>query len=127
MTHDTARARTQALLDTLNHALADRDAAAASHLFADECYWRDLVLLTWNLKTLEGRSQIADMLAAQLDAVAPVRFSLDEREAVEEADGLVSAWIAVDTRHARGSGHVRIKDGRIWTLLTAAQIGRAHV
>lgn len=90
MTHDTARARAQALLDTLNHALADRDAAAASHLFADECYWRDLVLLTWNLKTLEGRSQIADMLAAQLDAVAPVRFSLDEREAVEEADGMVS-------------------------------------
>ncbi|WP_027475969.1 NAD(P)/FAD-dependent oxidoreductase [Curvibacter gracilis] len=126
MTHDTARARAQALLDTLNHALADRDAAAASHLFADECYWRDLVLLTWNLKTLEGRSQIADMLAAQLDAVAPVRFSLDEREAVEEADGMVSAWIVVDTRHARGSGHVRIKDGRIWTLLTAAQELKGH-
>ena len=126
MTHDTARARAQALLDTLNHALADRDAAAASHLFADECYWRDLVLLTWNLKTLEGRSQIADMLAAQLDAVAPVRFSLDEREAGEEADGMVSAWIVVDTRHARGSGHVRIKDGRIWTLLTAAQELKGH-
>lgn len=126
MTHDTARARTQELLDTLNHALADRDAAAASHLFADECYWRDLVLLTWNLKTLEGRSQIADMLAAQLGAVAPVRFSLDEREAVEEADGMVSAWIVVDTRHARGSGHVRIKDGRIWTLLTAAQELKGH-
>jgi len=126
MTHDTARARTQALLDTLNQALADRDAAAASHLFADECYWRDLVLLTWNIKTLEGRSQIADMLTAQLDAAAPVRFSLDEREAVEEADGLVSAWIVVDTRHARGSGHVRIKDGRIWTLLTAAQELKGH-
>ena len=126
MTHDTAHARTQALLDTLNQALADRDGAAASRLFADECYWRDLVLLTWNLKTLEGRSQIADMLAAQLDAVAPVHFSLDEREAVEDADGLVSAWIVVDTRHARGSGHVRIKDGRIWTLLTAAQELKGH-
>ena len=126
MTHDTARDHAQALLDSLNQALADRDAAGASRLFADECYWRDLVLLTWNLKTLEGRHQIADMLAAQLDAVAPVRFSLDEREAVEEADGLVSAWIVVDTRHARGSGHVRIKDGRIWTLLTAAQELKGH-
>lgn len=126
MTHDTARASAQALLDTLNHALADRDAAAASRLFADECYWRDLVLLTWNIKTLEGRSQIADMLAAQLDAAAPVRFSLDEREAVEEADGMVSAWIVVETRHARGGGHVRIRDGRIWTLLTAAQELKGH-
>lgn len=121
MTDTTAAARAQALLDRLNRALADRDFTAASHLFAGECYWRDLVLLTWNIKTLEGQGQIADMLAAQLDAAAPVRLSLDERETVEEADGVLSAWIVIDTRHARGGGHVRIRDGRIWTLLTAAQ------
>ena len=126
MTDTTAAARAQALLDSLNRALADRDFAAASGLFADECYWRDLVLLTWNIKTMEGQAQIADMLAAQLDAAAPVRFSLDEREAVEEADGVLSAWIVIDTRHARGGGHIRIKDGRIWTLLTAAQELKGH-
>lgn len=126
MTDTTAAARAQALLDRLNRALADRDFAAASRLFADECYWRDLVLLTWNIKTLEGQAQIADMLAAQLDAAAPVRFSLDEREAVEDADGVLSAWIVIDTRHARGGGHIRIKDGRIWTLLTAAQELKGH-
>lgn len=126
MTDTTPNARAKALLDQLNHALGDRDFAAASRLFADECYWRDLVLLTWNIKTMEGRSQIADMLAAQLDAAAPVRFSLDERETVEEADGVVSAWIVIDTRHARGGGHVRIRDGRIWTLLTAAQELKGH-
>lgn len=74
MTDTTPNARAKAMLDQLNHALGDRDFAAASRLFADECYWRDLVLLTWNIKTMEGRSQIADMLAAQLDAAAPVRF-----------------------------------------------------
>jgi len=126
MTDTTPNARAKAMLDQLNHALGDRDFAAASRLFADECYWRDLVLLTWNIKTMEGRSQIADMLAAQLDAAAPVRLSLDERETVEEADGVVSAWIVLDTRHARGGGHVRIRDGRIWTLLTAAQELKGH-
>lgn len=126
MTDTTPNARAKAMLDQLNHALGDRDFAAASRLFADECYWRDLVLLTWNIKTMEGRSQIADMLAAQLDAAAPVRLSLDERETVEEADGVVSAWIVIDTRHARGGGHVRIRDGRIWTLLTAAQELKGH-
>ncbi|AVS78584.1 FAD-dependent oxidoreductase [Paracidovorax avenae] len=126
MTDTTAAARAQALLDRLNRALADRDFAAASRLFAEECYWRDLVLLTWNIKTLEGQGQIADMLAAQLDAAAPVRLSLDERETVEEADGVVSAWIVIDTRHARGGGHVRIRGGRIWTLLTAAQELKGH-
>ncbi|CAB5663349.1 Uncharacterized oxidoreductase CzcO [Delftia tsuruhatensis] len=126
MTDTTAAARAQALLGQLNHSLADRDFAAASRLFADECYWRDLVLLTWNIKTMEGRGQIADMLAAQLDAAAPVRFSLDEREAVEEADGVVSAWIVIDTRHARGGGHIRIRGGKIWTLLTTAQELKGH-
>jgi putative flavoprotein involved in K+ transport len=126
MTDTTADARAKALLDQLNHALGDRDFAAASRLFADECYWRDLVLLTWNIKTMEGQGRIADMLAAQLDAAAPVRFSLDARETVEEADGVVSAWIVIDTRHARGGGHVRIRDGRIWTLLTAAQELKGH-
>ncbi|AVS82111.1 FAD-dependent oxidoreductase [Paracidovorax avenae] len=126
MTDTTAAARAQALLDRLNRALADRDFTAASRLFAEECYWRDLVLLTWNIKTLEGQGQIADMLAAQLDAAAPVRLSLDERETVEEADGVVSAWIVIDTRHARGGGHVRIRGGRIWTLLTAAQELKGH-
>ncbi|AVS99860.1 FAD-dependent oxidoreductase [Paracidovorax avenae] len=126
MTDTTAAARAQALLDRLNRALADRDFTAASHLFTETCYWRDLVLLTWNIKTLEGQDQIAGMLAAQLDAAAPVRLSLDERETVEEADGVLSAWIVVDTRHARGGGHVRIRDGRIWTLLTAAQELKGH-
>ncbi len=126
MTDTTAAARVQALLDPLNRALAGRDFAAAASLFADECYWRDLVLLTWNIKTMEGRGQIADMLAAQLDAAAPVRFALDERETVEDADGVLSAWIVVDTLHARGGGHVRIRDGRIWTLLTAAQELKGH-
>lgn len=126
MTATTPAARAQAVLDELNQALARRDAAAASRLFADDGYWRDLVLLTWNIKTLEGQAQIAAMLAAQLDAAAPVVLSLDAKEAVEEADGVLSAWITIDTRHARGDGHVRIRDGRIWTLLTAAQELKGH-
>ena len=126
MNDTTASARARTLLEELNRCLAARDFAGASHLFAEECYWRDLVLLTWNIKTMEGRAQIEDMLAAQLDAAAPVRFGLDEREAVEEADGVLSAWITIDTRHARGDGHVRIRDGRIWTLLTAAQELKGH-
>lgn len=117
----TPTATAQAVLDQLNQALARRDFAGASQLFAEESFWRDLVLLTWNLKTLEGQAQIADMLAAQLDAAAPVVFSLDERETVEEADGVISAWLVIDVRHARGLGHLRIKDGRIWTLLSAVQ------
>ncbi|MEJ5152995.1 NAD(P)/FAD-dependent oxidoreductase [Comamonas sp. MYb396] len=117
----TPAARAQALLDPLNQALAARDFSAASQLFAQDCFWRDLVLLTWNLKTCEGPAQVADMLAAQLDAAAPLVLQLDPKEEVTEADGMLSAWLVVDARHARGLGHLRIRDGRIWTLLTTIQ------
>ena len=118
---DPARAGVQALLDRLNQALAQRNTQAASELFAAESYWRDLVLLTWNLKTVEGQAGVKHMLDAQLAAIESVVFGIDPNELVEEADGVTSAWITIDTPQARGDGHIRIKDGRIWTLLTAAQ------
>ncbi len=121
MSNAMPAARAQSVLDQLNNALEQRDTAAASQLFADESYWRDLVLLTWNLKTMEGQTQIADMLNQQLDAMAPVAFHLDKKESVDEADGVISAWLVIDAKHARGVGHVRIKEGRIWTLLSAVQ------
>ncbi len=123
---DPARASVQALLDRLNEALASRDTRAAADLFATESYWRDLVLLTWNLKTMEGQAAVQQMLDAQLAAIESVVFGIDPNELVDEADGVTSAWITIDTKFARGDGHIRIKDGRIWTLLTAAQELRGH-
>ncbi len=123
---DPARAGVQALLDQLNQALAARDAQAAAALFATESYWRDLVLFTWNIKTLEGPAAVEDMLNAQFAAIESAVFGIDPNEQVDAADGVTSAWITIDTAHARGDGHVRIKDGRIWTLLTAAQELKGH-
>ncbi|WP_225781997.1 NAD(P)/FAD-dependent oxidoreductase [Xenophilus sp. Marseille-Q4582] len=123
---DPARASVQALLDRLNHALARRDAQAAAALFATESYWRDLVLLTWNIKTMEGQAAVQHMLDAQFAAIESIVFGIDPNEMVDEADGVTSAWITIDTQHARGDGHIRIKDGRIWTLLTAAQELKGH-
>ena len=48
---------------------------AAAALFHETSYWRDLVAFTWNIVTLEGRSAIADMLAARLADVRPEAFS----------------------------------------------------
>ena len=53
-------------LSSFEDALARGDAAAASELFLDDSYWRDLVALTWNLKTVEGPEGVKDMLEATL-------------------------------------------------------------
>src|SRR4029079_17571575 len=39
-------------------------------------------------------------------------------EAVTESDGVIEAWISFETNVARGYGHIRLRQGRIFTLLT---------
>ena len=60
-----------AWLGAFESALKARDIAAAAGLFATESYWRDLVAFTWNLKTVEGRDGVTDLLNATLDTPTP--------------------------------------------------------
>lgn len=68
------------VLSKLGNALENGDIDAAVNLFQADCYWRDLATFTWNLKTLEGREQIRDMLTSQLSATKPSGFVQDVKE-----------------------------------------------
>ena len=122
MLDETPTATLESVLTRLNDALEKGDAAAAAALFQDDSYWRDLVAFTWNLKTLEGPDQIRAMLESQLGRVRPGSLRLDPNEvatATPTASGDVTeGWIEFDTEAGRGYGHIRLKDGLIWTLLT---------
>ena len=63
-------------LEKLDNALKNKDSSAAAKLFASESYWRDFVSFTWNLKTMEGRDQIAEMIDATLQGVQPGNWRL---------------------------------------------------
>jgi putative flavoprotein involved in K+ transport len=110
--------RTQAFLDGFGAALAQNDIAKAREMFQDDCYWRDLVTFTWNIKTIEGKDQVEDMLKHQLATTKPSNWLLAEGEIPTEEDGVTTAWIQFETETARGYGLMRLKDGKIWTLLT---------
>lgn len=114
------------LLDTFGRALADGDIEAAVGLFQEDCYWRDLVAFTWNIKTMEGRDQIRDMLKSQLATTKPSGWSVAEGEEATESNGIIEGWISFETSVARGFGHIRLKDGRIWTLLTTMAELKGH-
>lgn len=118
--------RAQAVLDELGAALEAGDIARAAALFVSDCHWRDLVSFTWNLRTMEGPDAVAEMLRAQLGHVRPTGWQLDEREAATEEDGIITAWFRFETKAGRGTGLVRLRDGRIWTLLTALQELKGH-
>ena len=103
-------------LASFEAALAKHDIGAVTGLFAEKCYWRDLVSFTWNIRTVEGRDEIAAMIGAVLAEVQPRQFRI-EGEA-SEADGVTEGWFTFETATARGRGHLRLKSGQCWTLLT---------
>jgi len=105
-------------------ALARGDAEEAAGQFAETCFWRDLVAFSWNIATFEGRDAIAAMLRDALPGTRPSHWAV-EGEA-SSADGVIEAWIGFETDTARGRGHLRLKDGKCWTLLTAITELKGH-
>ena len=109
-------AQAEAWLDGFDRALSAGDARSATAMFTDDGLWRDLVSFTWNITTAEGHEQIQEMLTATLPRVQPKGWSL--AEPATEAGGIVEAWIDFETAQARGHGHLRLREGKAWTLLT---------
>lgn len=103
-------------LATFAAALDRADLAAAIDLFEEECYWRDLVSFTWNIKTLEGQESIRAMLQATLPEIKPGLWQIAGE--VTSKKGAIEAWFTFETALARGQGHLRLRNGKCWTLLT---------
>jgi putative flavoprotein involved in K+ transport len=126
MLDKTPTARVETLLARFDQALQAGKVEEAITLFAAECYWRDLVAFTWNIKTMEGRDEVRDMLAHRLADVKPRDWRVAEGEVATEAGGVTEAWIAFETEVARGYGLIRLKDDLIWTLLTTMVELKGH-
>ncbi len=107
-------------LSSFSSALARADFDAAAALFQETSYWRDLVALTWNIKTAEGQAAIRAMLAATVAAAQPTHWQIEGEASVERGtDGeIFAACFTFETALARGKGHLRLQGGKCWTLLT---------
>lgn len=112
-------------LASLDDALSAGDASQAANLFVDDCFWRDLIAFTWNIKTMEGRAAITAMLEDTLHHVQPSAWEITDGEPTE-AGGIIETWIAFETSVGRGRGHLRLRDGKAWTLLTTLYELKGH-
>lgn len=104
-------------LASFAQALEAGDKDAATGLFPEDCYWRDLLAFTWNIRTMEGRPAIRAMLAETLARTRPSAWRI-AGEATTDG-GVTEAWFTFETAVARGEGHIRLVDGRCRTLFTA--------
>src|SRR5260221_8627104 len=105
-----------AWLSNFDSALDRADFDAAVKLFEEESYWRDLLSLTWNIKTLEGKENIKATLEATVPEAKPGQWRIEGNATSD--DEVISGWFTFETAVSRGKGHIRLRDGKCWTLLT---------
>jgi putative flavoprotein involved in K+ transport len=119
-----ADSRVDAWLSDFADALAAHDVDRAAALFGEQSFWRDLIAFSWNFVTVEGPAGVADLLRETLDRTEPTGWRVAEPPA--EADGVTEGWLEFETAAGRGRGHLRIRDGKAWTLLTTLYELRGH-
>ena len=110
-------------LQRFAEATASGEIEQVTSLFGEECYWRDLISMTWNIHTAEGRDAIADMLGSVGVEAWPREMTTTSES---EADGVAEAWFTFGNATFTGKGLVRVRDGLAWTLLTSAQALKDH-
>ena len=71
-------------------------------------FWRDLVAFTWNIKTVEHRDGVADLLR-QTSVHGRHELPDHRGRGAREADGVITAWFTFETALGRGSGLLRLK------------------
>ena len=108
-------------LESFGGALTRGDAARAADLFDPAGYWRDLVAFTGNIQTAERRPAIRATLERALATVSPTTWQLTGPSPA--GDGFL---LRFETRTGRGIGHLRLREGRAWTLLTALRELKGH-
>lgn len=121
--HQTApAARAEAWLASFSDALATGDIPTALGLFAEDCYWRDIVAFTWNVKTMEGKDAIAAMLEATLGAADPSAWQVTSASGSQP----IEAWFTFATAAGKGEGIFTLENGKCRTMLTTLQSLDGH-
>src|SRR5215207_8444977 len=117
-------------LAQFEEALGKPDAALLNTLFHPDSYWRDVLALSWNIQTLNGRDAILKALPPLARNMAPSGFAIAPgraapRKVMRAGTNAIEAIFKFETQVGRGSGIIRlipdVDDGnrlKAWTLLT---------
>jgi len=127
-------------------ALSGCDDVLLKNLFHPDSHWRDVLALTWHIRTINGSDAILRELKAHVGRANPTGFGTDPhrtapRYVTRAGTNTIEAIFRFETAQGRGSGVLRLlpdaSDGntpKAWTLLTALdeirgfaeQVGRSR-
>ncbi len=133
----------QALATVANHwlarfeaALGARDAARLRDLFDADSHWRDVLALTWRIRTWSGWEALVEHLLKHAAHAAPRGFGVDPnrtapRLVTRAGTQCIEALFRFETATGHGSGVLRLlpstsHEPKAWTLLTALDELKGH-
>jgi len=121
-------------LERFERALASP--AGLRDLFRPDCHWRDVLALTWHIRTVDGVDAVTGELAAQAARAKAAGFRIDPartapRKVTRAGTEAVEAFFHFETAEGHGSGVVRLTPGadgtyKAWTLHTALDALKGH-
>lgn len=133
VTTDTIATNVENWLARFERALAERDDVLLESLFHRDSHWRDVLALTWQIRTVSGVDAVLRELKAHAGHASPTGFRIDPdrtapRRVTRAGTETIEAIFRFETAQGRGSGVLRLipdGDGRhtlkAWTLLTALE------
>jgi hypothetical protein len=129
---DSVATTAESWLAQFERALAAPNRARLKTLFHADSHWRDVLALTWHIKTVSG----ADAILRELAAARPTGFRLDPhrtapRNVTRAGTDAIEAIFRFETGEGRGSGVLRLTPDaqgafKAWTLLTALDEIKGH-
>ena len=114
-------------LSAFSRALEANDAGAVAALFQEDCHWRDILALTWQIKTVSGPAAVTATLqaalpSAQLRGVRLAPGRTPPRRVTRAGVEVIEALFAFEAASGPGSGVVRLTPGGAaplaWTIVT---------
>jgi len=128
---DTVATIAESWLAQFEAALAAPGRPRLERLFHADSHWRDVLALSWHIKTVSGSDAIVRELATHAGRARPTGFKIDLHRTAPRAvrragTDAIEAIFGFETAEGRGSGVLRLTpdadDGgtsKAWTLLTA--------
>jgi cation diffusion facilitator CzcD-associated flavoprotein CzcO len=137
-----AKTETESAADAAGNWLAQFERALAEPgdrllktLFHGDSHWRDLLALTWDIKTVDGSDAIARELKAHVGRAKPAGFKIaagrtDPRQVSRVGTAVIEAIFNFETAEGRCSGVLRLVGAggalKAWTLLTSLDEIKGH-
>ena len=121
---------------SFNEAISDKDNKKDSienlnKLFFEDCHWRDILALTWQIQTTSGKQHIIPKLYDKVLDVAARDFTIDPqrtqpREVIRAGKNVIEVILKFKTKFGHCEGVVRLYEDlkvprmfKAWSFLTA--------